>query len=296
MNIRLLPLLACFVLLAPAPLYAAAPQNAALVTPGTATLKDVPVLLRAVGSVDPSATVTVRPRVAGELKEVLFSEGQMVKEGELLFVIDKQPNEIAVREVEAKLEADKANLAKAEADLARSQTLVKGGYTSAEQNQQAMTLVATLRASIKADEAAIARAKLNLSYCDITAPMGGRAGALLVDKGNYVSNESLVVIDNIRPVTVTFSVPERYVSQVRALSRQGELSVQASTPGGPAVPGLLTFMGNVDNKTGTVPLKATFANENTVLWPGEFVNIQLQRWSPCPAGPWSSGPRALLSM
>ena len=255
----------------------AAPR-AALVTVPESIQTDMPVNLSAVGTVEPSASVNVVSRTAGELLEVLVDDGEFVKEGQLLFVIDKKPAEIALHKVQAQLESDKAKLAKAEDDLARSQKLTKGGFTSAAQNDEARVAAVGYRAAVKADEAAVEQAQLDLSYCEIRAPMAGRAGAIQVDKGNYVPKESktLLTIDAIQPVTVTFSVPERYIMAVRGLSSGSDLKVTAQPKLGKAAEGVLTFVGNVDSSTGTVPLKATFPNENGLMWPGEYVEIKLQ--------------------
>ena len=255
----------------------AAPR-AALVTVTESIQTDMPVNLSAVGTVEPSASVNVVSRTAGELLEVLVDDGEFVKEGQLLFVNDKKPAEIALHKVQAQLESDKAKLAKAEDDLARSQKLTKGGFTSAAQNDEARVAAVGYRAAVKADEAAVEQAQLDLSYCEIRAPMAGRAGAIQVDKGNYVPKESktLLTIDAIQPVTVTFSVPERYIMAVRGLSSGSDLKVTAQPKLGKAAEGVLTFVGNVDSSTGTVPLKATFPNENGLMWPGEYVEIKLQ--------------------
>ena len=255
----------------------AAPRSA-LVTVTESIQTDMPVNLSAVGTVEPSASVNVVSRTAGELLEVLVDDGEFVKEGQLLFVIDKKPAEIALHKVQAQLESDKAKLAKAEDDLARSQKLTKGGFTSAAQNDEARVAAVGYRAAVKADEAAVEQAQLDLSYCEIRAPMAGRAGAIQVDKGNYVPKESktLLTIDAIQPVTVTFSVPERYIMAVRGLSSGSDLKVTAQPKLGKAAEGVLTFVGNVDSSTGTVPLKATFPNENGLMWPGEYVEIKLQ--------------------
>ena len=150
--------------------------------------------------------------------------------------------------------------------------------TSAAQNDEARVAAVGYRAAVKADEAAVEQAQLDLSYCEIRAPMAGRAGAIQVDKGNYVPKESktLLTIDAIQPVTVTFSVPERYIMAVRGLSSGSDLKVTAQPKLGKAAEGVLTFVGNVDSSTGTVPLKATFPNENGLMWPGEYVEIKLQ--------------------
>ncbi|MCH5277821.1 MAG: efflux RND transporter periplasmic adaptor subunit [Desulfovibrionaceae bacterium] len=252
--------------------------RAALVTVTKSVLTDMPVNLSAVGTVEASATVNVVSRTAGELLEVLVDDGEYVQEGQLLFIIDKKPAEIALHKVQAQLESDRAHLAKAEDDLARSQKLTRGGFTSAAQNDEARVAAVGYRAAVKADEAAVEQARLDLSYCEIRSPMAGRAGAVQVDKGNYVPRESktLLTIDALQPVTVTFSVPERYLTAVRGLSAGVDLMVTATPRLGQAAEGTLTFVGNVDSATGTVPLKASFPNENGLLWPGEYVEIKLR--------------------
>lgn len=255
-----------------------AEPRAALVTVSESVLKDMPVNLNAVGNVAPSATVTVVSRISGELLEVRVDEGEYVKEGQLLFVIDKKPAEIALHKVQAQLQSDKAKLAKAEDDLARSQKLTKGGFTSAAQNDEARVAAIGYRATVKSDEAAVEQAELDLSYCEIRAPMAGRAGVIQVDKGNFVPKETkaLLTIDAVQPVTVTFAVPERYIMAVRGLSSGSDLKVTAQPKLGKPAEGVLTFVGNVDSATGTVPLKADFPNENGLMWPGEYVQIKLQ--------------------
>lgn len=253
-------------------------SRAALVTVTESILTDMPVNLSAVGTVEPSATVNVVSRTAGELLEVLVNDGESVQEGQLLFIIDKKPAEIALHKVQAQLESDRAHLAKAEDDLARSQKLTKGGFTSAAQHDEARVAAVGYRAAVKADEAALEQARLDLSYCEIRSPMAGRAGAVQVDKGNYVPKESktLLTIDALQPVTVTFSIPERYITSVRDLSSGTDLMVTAQPKLGQVTEGTLTFVGNVDSATGTIPLKATFPNENGLLWPGEYVEIKLR--------------------
>lgn len=252
--------------------------KAALVTVTEAKLMDVPSTLTAVGIVAPDATVTIVSRVAGELMEIHVDEGEYVKKGQLLFVIDKRQMEITLKQVQAQLDSDKAKLVKAEDDLARSQKLTSGGFTSAAQNDEARVAAVGYRAAVKADEAAVEQAMLNLSYSEIRAPMAGRAGVIKVDKGNLIPAQSLplLTIDAIQPVTVTFSVPERHLLAVRGMAEGSNLLVTAQPKLGEPAEGTLTFVGNVDSTTGTVPLKATFPNESSLMWPGEFVRIKLQ--------------------
>lgn len=254
-----------------------APKSA-LVTVAESTLRDVPSTINAVGTVEASATVTIVSRVSGELMEVRVKEGQYVKKDDLLFVIDKKPAEIALHQVLAQLESDKAKLSKAEQDLARSQKLTKGGFTSAAQNDEALVAAIGYRAAVKVDEAAVEQAQLNLSYCEIRAPMDGRAGIIRVDRGNIIAahTQPLLVIDETAPVDVTFSVPERYLPEVRGLAAESDLKVTARSKDGMENEGELTFVGNVDSATGTVPLKARFANADGRMWPGEYARITLR--------------------
>lgn len=253
-------------------------SKSALVTVTEAVLRDVPSTIEAVGTVEASATVTIVSRVSGELMEVLVKEGQYVKKDDLLFIIDKKPAEIALHQVLAQLESDKAKLTKAEQDLARSQKLTKGGFTSAAQNDEALVAAIGYRAAVKVDEAAVEQARLNLSYCEIRAPMDGRAGIIQVDRGNIVAahTQPLLIIDETAPVDVTFSVPERYLPEVRGFAAESSLKVTAHTKDGTESEGALTFIGNVDSATGTVPLKARFANADGRMWPGEYARITLR--------------------
>ena len=252
--------------------------KAALVTVTEARLLDVPSNIEAVGTVEASATVTIVSRVSGELMEVLVREGQYVKKDDLLFVIDKKPAEIALHQVLAQLESDKAKLVKAEQDLARSQKLTSGGFTSAAQNDEARVEAIEYRAAVKVDEAAVEQARLNLSYCEIRAPMDGRAGIIQVDRGNIVTahTQPLLIIDETAPVDVTFSVPERYLPELRGRASESSLRVTARTKDNKESEGELTFIGNVDSTTGTVPLKARFNNADGSMWPGEYTRITLR--------------------
>ena len=252
--------------------------KAALVTVTEAELRDVPSTIDAVGTVEASATVTIVSRVSGELMDVLVREGQYVKKDDLLFVIDKKPAEIALHQVLAQLESDKAKLVKAEQDLARSQKLTSGGFTSAAQNDEARVEAIGYRAAVKVDEAAVEQARLNLSYCEIRAPMDGRAGIIQVDRGNIVTahTQPLLIIDETAPVDVTFSVPERYLPELRGRASESSLQVTALTKDNRENEGELTFIGNVDSATGTVPLKARFSNADGSMWPGEYTRIKLR--------------------
>jgi multidrug efflux system membrane fusion protein len=243
------------------------------------TLHDMPRVIRVVGNVASSATVGVKVRVTGELVGVHFTEGQDVREGQSLFTIDPRPFEANLNEAKSRLERDIAQLNKAAEDMKRYGKLVSEGFVSREAYDKAVTDAAALRATVRAEEAAVESARLQLSYCSITAPISGRAGAIRADRGNMIranDDAPLLVIDSLQPVYVNFAVPEARLSEI--LARQGEnnLPIQATPAGGETSSGELTFVDNaVDVRTGTIRLRGTFANENRALWPGQFVQVAL---------------------
>jgi len=243
-------------------------------------LHDVPRVVRVVGNVASSATVGVKARVTGELVGVHFTEGQDVQEGQPLFTIDQRPFEAGLNEARSRLERDIAQLNKATEDMKRYGKLVSEGYVSREAYDKAVTDAAALRATVRADEAAVESARLQLSYCSITAPISGRAGAIKADKGNMIKandDASLLVIDNLQPVYVNFAVPEARLSEILARQRENNLAIQATPAGGESSSGELTFVDNtVDTRTGTIRLRGTFANEKRALWPGQFVQVVLR--------------------
>jgi multidrug efflux system membrane fusion protein len=243
------------------------------------TLRDMPRVLRVVGNVAASATVGVKARVTGELVGVHFTEGQDVQEGQALFSIDPRPFEASLNEARSRLERDIAQLNKAAEDMKRYGKLVSEGYVSREAYDKAVTDAAALRATVRAEEAAVESARLQLSFCSITAPISGRAGAFKADRGNMIKatdDAPLLVIDNLQPVYVNFAVPEARLSEILARQRENNLTVQATPAGGESASGELTFVDNaVDVRTGTIRLRATFANENRTLWPGQFVQVVL---------------------
>jgi multidrug efflux system membrane fusion protein len=240
----------------------------------------VPTELRAIGSVTPVATVAVKSQVEGQLAEVRFHEGQQVHRDDLLFVIDQQPFEAAVREADAKLARDRAEAANAVTEAARLARLVKEGIVSTDEYDRATTRAASSAAAVKADEAVLETAKIRLRYCSIRSPIDGRIGRMLVHAGNVVKEKdtTLAVINQIRPVHVEFSVPQADLPAIRRALGTGSLPVTVAVPGdSAAVAGELGFVDNtVDTATGTVLLKATFANPAEELWPGQFVNVTLR--------------------
>jgi multidrug efflux system membrane fusion protein len=219
--------------------------------------------------------------VTGVVEKVLFREGQDVKSGDLLFTLNPEPFQAALDQLEADLARDRAQLENARAQADRSARLFEEGIVSKEQYDAIRTNAASLAAAVQADEAAIKRAKIDLGYCSIRSPLDGRTGTLLVDPGNVVkaNDTALVAINQIHPIYVTFAIPEKYLDAVRRSRQKDRLHVTASIPGSEGTPaqGTLSFLDNtVDQSTGTIKLKATFANADSRLWPGQFVTVALR--------------------
>jgi multidrug efflux system membrane fusion protein len=253
-------------------------QPAVPVTVAKVVQKTVPLTFRAIGHVEAIATVAIKARIGGELLKAWFTEGQNVAKGATLFTIDPRQYEAALRLVEAQLAKDAALLAKAEADIKRYEGLVKQDFVTRELYDQIIANAAALRAGVAADQATVDNAKLQLAYCTITAPVEGRTGNLNVKVGNLVKADDatpLVTINQIRPIFAAFSVPAQLLPQVT--KRNGNrITVTATLPQNAGAPeeGALTFVDNaVDTATSTILLKATFANRDDRLWPGQFVDI-----------------------
>lgn len=239
----------------------------------------VPLEVAAVGHVEASSVVSVKPQVGGVVLKVGFREGEDVAAGQTLFQIDARPFQAALAQAKANLERDRARMAEAERTLARYEELIKKEYVTQEQLDGARANSAALKATVVGDEAAVEQSRLNLAYCQIDASVAGRTGSLLVYAGNVVKagdDKPLVVLNQIEPVRVSFAVPERVLTDVKARSREGKLKVTVTPPGGAPHEGELTFVDNaVDSTTGTITLKATFANRDRALWPGQFVQVAL---------------------
>jgi multidrug efflux system membrane fusion protein len=239
----------------------------------------VPLEIAAIGHVEPYSTVSVKPRVGGEVREVGFREGDDVKAGALLFVIDPRPFEAALSEARANLARDRARLTEAEQTFKRYEDLIKKEYITQEQFDQARANKEALRATTQGDEAAVQTSQLNLDYCRITAPAPGRTGGLLVHAGNIVKandDKPLVVINQVEPVHVSFAIPEKDFVEVKRRSAGARLPVVATPQGAKTETGEMTFLDNaVDPTTGTIMLKALFPNHDRALWPGQYVNVSL---------------------
>jgi membrane fusion protein, multidrug efflux system len=251
------------------------------VTIGTAVQKSIPVEIAAIGNVEAYSMVEVRPQVTGLVDKVLFKEGQDVKAGDLLFTLDAQPFQAALEQLEANLARDKAQLDNLRAQADRSAKLYQDGIVSKDQYDSLHANAEAMAAAVLADEAAIKRAKIDLSYCSIYSPIDGRTGSLLVYRGNVVkaNDTSLVAINQILPIYVTFAIPEKNLDAVKKSRLKGPAKVIASIPGGEAraAEGFLSFLDNsVDPTTGAIKLKATFSNGDNRLWPGQFVRVTLR--------------------
>lgn len=302
----------------------------------TVVQKTVPVQLRAIANVQAFSTVSVRTKVGGEIIRVYFKEGEDVKKSDLLFTIDPRLYEAALKQAEANLEKDMAQVKQAEANLAKShaqvrqseadlardmarmknamedarryESLVQKGVVSKTQYDQIRTNADALEATVAADRAAlenaqasvravsasldnaqasvhasraaVENAKIQLGYCSIRSPIDGRTGNLIVQQGNLVKADDiiLVVIHQVTPIYVAFSVPEKYLSEIKKYMTAGRLKVEAIVPNHQesSVEGVITFIDNsVDSSTGTIRIKGTFANQEKRLWPGQFVNVIL---------------------
>ena len=252
------------------------------VTVGTVVEKNVPVQIAAIGNVEAYSSVSVKAQLEGEIATVHFKEGQEVKAGDMLFTIDPRPFEVALKQAEANLAKDRAQLLNARRQEERYGAVAKKGFVSQEQYDQIASNADALAATLKADEAAVENAKLKLAYCFIKSPIDGVVGGIRVNKGNLMkandNDKPMVLINQVKPIYVSFSVPERYLPEIRKYMADRKLEVQATMAGdaGKLIRGELAFIENsVDMNTGSIPLKASFANTDKALWPGQFVKVTL---------------------
>src|SRR5215468_11238132 len=251
------------------------------VTAGTVGIEDVPVFLHGIGTVQAYNSVAIKSRVDGQIVKVEFKEGQDVKEGDLLFQIDPRSYQAALEQAQATKQKDEAQLAGAKLDLERYSKLLGTGYQTRQSYDNQTALVAQVQAAIKGDEAQINTAKLNLSYADIRSPIDGRLGAKLVDKGNLVhanDNTPLVMITEVKPIFVSFTLPQETLEDLRENHKGSALVVYAYSGDGKRqlAEGKLTLIDNaIDQATGTIHLKARFDNEDERLWPGQFVGLRV---------------------
>jgi len=255
------------------------PRDEAIpVTVAKVEQKAMPMQIRAIGTVQPISTVAVRALVGGQLTRVYFREGDDVRRGQALFTIDPRPYAAAMAQATANLARDQANDRNAQSEAARYADLVKKDYVTKEEYEKITSGAEAAKAVVAADRAAVENARLQLAYCNITSPIDGRTGSLMVHAGNIVhANDTnpLVVINQVTPVYVQFAIPETQLGDFRA---RGGINVPVSAApqkGGAAIgAGRLTFIDNaVDSTTGTITLKALFPNQNRALWPGQFVTV-----------------------
>ena len=285
------------------------PKSAAAVpvTVARVVAKEMPVEINAIGNVQTVAGVSIRSQVTGRMLKVNFKEGDYVKKGQLLFTIDSRPFDEAVKEAQANLQHDISAVAQAQAVLAkdaaqakyaaveanRYDVLMKEGVVSKEEAEQfkanadayAATLnadnsgIETARAQVRQSQAAVDNAKVQLSYCQLRSPIDGRTGSSIVTEGNLVSasdSTPLVTINQVSPIYATFTVPEKYLPDVQKYASSGSLKVVAQLDAGSKRVGMLSSFDNqVSQTTGTLQLKASFQNDDNLLWPGRFVNIVL---------------------
>ncbi len=259
-------------------------SGAVPVTTTTVTRGDVPVVLRALGTVEPFQSVTVRARVDGTLDKVLFTEGQTVRPGDVIAQIDPRPYQAVLDQALAKKAADQATLASAQADLVRYSDLATAQIASRQRLEQARAAVGQGEANVRGDDASIAAAQLNLSFTRITSPIEGRVGLRQVDPGNLIraadpNTTGIVTITQIHPIALLFTLPQDALPEVRAAMRRGKLPVLAYSSDEKTKLSegqLLTTDSTIDTSTGTIKLKAMFGNIDEALWPGQFVNVRLQ--------------------
>ncbi len=258
------------------------PAAAVPVAIGHVAKKAVPLDLQAIGTVEPSSTVSVHAQITGQLTTVGFKEGDEIKAGTVLFTLDRRPLESALKQAEANLQRDTAQAANAAAQSQRLVELASRGIATREQVDTSRASVDALNGTIEADRAAVENARIQLQYATITAPLSGRTGALMVHEGNLVrANDStpLVVINQLSPINVSFAIPEAQLPALKRFLARGTVGVEVQPPNGATPParGTVTFIDNaVDQTTGTVRVKGSFTNADHQLWPGEFVNVTVR--------------------
>ena len=251
-----------------------------LVAPAVVTNVPVRIDPPPVGHVTAFSTVTVHSQIQGMISEIHFQEGQEVKQGDLLFTIDPRPSQAALDQARANLERDAAQLEYAKINFLRDQKLFDQKLISQDELDTNRANMSALQGTVSADKAAISNALLNLDYCQIRAPIAGKTGGLQSFVGNVVKapDDTLLTITQIRPIYTVFAVPEQYLPEIRRQMNTSTLKVLATFQDMQAAPpqGDLTFIDNtVDTTTGTILLKATFTNADNLLWPGQFVKVEL---------------------
>ncbi len=272
-------------IMASATAFPAFSQVAVPVTVAAAQKRDVPILQRAIGTVQAFQSVLVRARVDGTLDKIAFTEGQTVKPGDLLAQLDPRPYQALLDQAVAKRAYDEAMLINARTDLVRYNDLAASQVASKQKLDQTKAAVGQAEAAVRGDEAQIAAAQLNLDFTRITSPLAGRVGLRLIDPGNYIraadtTSTGLVTIAQIQPIALLFTLPQDVLPAVQAAMKRGvKLPVAAFSSDDKVKLSegeLLTVDSTIDTSTGTIKLKAVFANADNNLWPGQFVNVRMQ--------------------
>jgi membrane fusion protein, multidrug efflux system len=261
-----------------------------------AVVKPMPIVIGAVGTAEAVASVNIRSQVAGQLSEIHFQEGQDVRKGQLLFVLDPRPFQVAVAQAEGVLARDTAQATNAQAQGTRADALFSQGLISRDDHDTQAAAAAALEATLASDRAQVDAATLSLQHSRISSPMDGRTGALMVHPGDLISTadaDPLITINQLSPIYITFSVPGRFLAEVQRFQSQGPLTVTArpqtaaapaaqppstgAIPPGTTAKGNVAFIDNtVDATTGSIKLKAAFPNTDRRLWPGLFAQVSIQ--------------------
>jgi multidrug efflux system membrane fusion protein len=251
------------------------------VTAVAAVREDVPVTLSAVGNVSPLASVEIKSRVGGIIDKQLVKNGQDVEAGDLLFQVDPRSFDLAVKEAQARLDRDRAHLDKAKEDLRRYSKLRDLNVVAQEQYDNTFAEATSLENTIRLNEAALEKARLDRDYAAIRAPISGRVGIVQVNVGNVIKandDRTLCVINQIRPINVSFTLPERYLGEILERRRQGSMRVSITPSGTSSTPveaDLAAVDNAVDTTTGTIRLLASYPNDDTRFWPGQFARVEL---------------------
>jgi multidrug efflux system membrane fusion protein len=243
-----------------------------------AAQQDVPVQVKAIGNIEAFTSVAIKSQVSGQIARVHFSEGSDVEKGTLLVSIDPEPFQVALSQCEAALAKDQSQAKFAREQVLRYEGLLKDGIVTRDQYEMLQSNAESLTATVRADQAAVKNAKIQLGYCSIRAPISGRTGTIMLQPGNLVkANDLLIVtINQLAPIYVTLSLPEKRLAEIKHAMAAGQLKVEALVPNEPCKTevGTISFMDNsVNPATGTIKLKGVFANKSHKLWPGQFTDV-----------------------
>ena len=252
----------------------------ALVITAPATVQNIPVMIKAIGNMEASEVVAIRSQISGQLTNVAFREGQEVAKGALLFQLDARSYQAELKKAEASLARNQTIMKNATKDYERYSQLVKDGIVTQEQAEGYRTKAESAAADVAADKASVENARTQLSYCTITSPISGRLGALVTDRGNVIkANDTvLVTINKLAPINASFTINDKELAALKSQMAAGKVSVSAEVPGttGLKEKGVITFVDNsIDAATGMIRIKASFDNSKKLLWPGQFVNLSL---------------------